>query len=78
MAIVTSILPEENKVMRTKRHSQTNCTYLMGERDGQRVIQLNTSGSIDREMVGVTSQTLQFDKKAAKELFEILKREFGF
>ena len=78
MAIVTSILPEVTKAMRTERHSQTDSTYLMGERDGEQIIQLNTSGSAHREMVGATSQTLQFDKKAAKELFDILKHEFGF
>ena len=50
----------------------------MGERQGRPFIHLITTGSVNREKVGETSQTLQFDEKAAKELFDILKHEFGF
>jgi len=78
MAIVTNIGPERTKTISSKKHSQTSCTYLMGERDGNPIIHLITTGSADREKVGETSQTLQFDEKAAKELFDILRREFDF
>jgi len=78
MAIVTSIGPERMKTISSKTHSLTSCTYLMGERQGRPFIHLITTGSVNREKVGETSQTLQFDEKAAKELFDILKHEFGF
>jgi hypothetical protein len=41
--------------------------------DGEPVVQIDTFGSDQREMPGKQSQTIQLDRKAAQELFEILR-----
>lgn len=42
------------------------------------VLQLSTYGSEEREIPGKTSQTLQFPRESAEQLFQILKEEFEF
>jgi hypothetical protein len=42
------------------------------------LIQLDTFGSDERAMPGKKSQTMQFDRQQARQLWEILGREFGF
>lgn len=46
--------------------------------DGRTVLQINTYGSIDRQDLGTLSQTVQLTPESAKELYDILGREFGF
>lgn len=50
-------------------------TYNVLEKDGQRYLQINTYGSPERKAKEVVSQTIQFDRQAAKELLEIIKNE---
>jgi hypothetical protein len=45
---------------------------------GNGLLQLATYGSDDREMPGKTSQTLQFTRESAAQLFRIMKEEFKF
>jgi hypothetical protein len=45
---------------------------------GNGLLQLSTYGSGNREMPGKTSQTLQFTRETAAQLFLILKEEFKF
>ena len=42
------------------------------------LLQLSTYGSEEREIPGKTSQTLQFTRESAAQLFRILKEEFKF
>ncbi len=42
------------------------------------VIQIDTYGSAEREFPGKLSQTVQFDRKSAEQLWVVLGREFGF
>jgi hypothetical protein len=76
MAFVTPIEKDEREF---KGIHQTNveCLYLVGERDGKKVIQLNSYGSSEREFPNKLSQTLQFDATKAEELVAILTKEFG-
>lgn len=41
-------------------------------------VQLQSYGSESRSVKGTASQTMQFDKDSAKELIQILDKEFGF
>jgi hypothetical protein len=43
-----------------------------------RIVQIDTHGSLEREKPGKQSQTLQFGKESAKQLFDILKDTYGF
>jgi hypothetical protein len=45
---------------------------------GAKLLQIDTYGSDVRQMPGKVSQTLQFDEARARQLWEVLGREFGF
>lgn len=77
MALVISIEKDERE-LRSLHPTQVPCKYLIGEKEGKKVLQLNTYGSDTRQNPGTQSQTLQFDENAAAELFALLKREYGF
>lgn len=44
----------------------------------QKILQLDTLGSQNREKPAKQSQTLQFDREAARQLRDLLNAEFGF
>ena len=46
--------------------------------DSTPIIQIDTLGSSNRKNPGKQSQTLQFGKEAAKQLFDILKLTYNF
>jgi hypothetical protein len=50
---------------------------ILSDERGPRLIQLDTHGSKDRENPGKLSQTLQLKRDGARQLVEILRREFG-
>lgn len=77
MAFIKAIVRDDREV-KGLHPSVVECKYLIGERDGRRILQLNTYGSEEREIPGKLSQTLQFDQSAAKDLWTLLKREFDF
>ena len=76
MAFVESIA-QDNRPFRSL-HKTADCRYTVGRNHGQRILQLNSYGSPDREVPGQPSQILQFDEKSARQLFDIFKAEFGF
>jgi hypothetical protein len=46
--------------------------------DERLVLQIDTYGSLERKIPGKKSQTIQFDRISAEQLFKILKDEFLF
>ena len=77
MAFVTTIEPDDKRFSR--RHpTGTVCRYAVGRSNGQRILQLNSYGSANRENPEQFSQTLQFDERAARQLYDVLQTEFGF
>lgn len=58
--------------------TQVICRYRTGDASGTRILQLDTHGSEQRELPGKVSQTLQLDEARARQLWELLGREFGF
>ena len=77
MAIVSAVIPDDRE-FKSAHASETKCKYMVGETDGKKMIQLNSYGSKKRKIPGKLSQTLQFNEQTAKQLFEVLKKEFGF
>jgi hypothetical protein len=59
-----------------RRHSQCACGWKVVERDGVRVVQLDTYGSHDPQDRGTVSQSLQVDEERARELVQILRNAF--
>tara|TARA_R110002124_G_scaffold35633_3_gene115718 strand:+ start:336 stop:578 length:243 start_codon:yes stop_codon:yes gene_type:complete len=77
MAFVVSISPDERE-FRNTHPTELQCRYVVGERDGKKVLQLNSYGSSNREIPEKLSQTLQFGEHAARQLFDLLRAEYGF
>ncbi|MDR0910647.1 MAG: hypothetical protein LBM77_12890 [Spirochaetaceae bacterium] len=44
--------------------------------DGEKYFQLDTYGTKDRQIVGQSSQKVQFSKQTAEKLIDILQHEF--
>ena len=58
-------------------HEPTEClASIFTDREGRRVIQLDTYGSSQRKMPGKVSQALQFDERAASQLKDLIERAF--
>ena len=47
-------------------------------KDGSPIIQIDTYGSSDRAIPGKQSQTLQFGREMAFQLYKILQETYGF
>jgi hypothetical protein len=43
-----------------------------------RIVQIDTGGSTDRQNPGKQSQTIQFGRESAKQLFDIFRDTYGF
>ncbi len=76
MALVSSVERDERD-FKGIHQTSVECLYLVGERDGVKVVQLNTYGSEDREIPNKLSQTIQIDRATAEKLVRILQDEFG-
>ena len=62
-----------------RQPTRVACHYAVERVGGSALlIQFDTAGSEQRDMPGKVSQTLQLDEGSARELWEILSREFGF
>lgn len=77
MAFVTSMEPSEPKRRPRVHPTTTRCLYSIFEGPGkERYLQLDTAGSKDREYPGKISQSIQFDRDMAGQLFQLLRRAF--
>ncbi len=75
MALVTSL--EEGQKERLTVHQPTRCFYsVMEGKNGYRCVQLNTTGSAERQFAGKSSQAIQFDRASASQLIEVFRRVF--
>jgi hypothetical protein len=75
MALVTNIERVERNIRRVQDIAP--CIYDIYEAsDGRKYIQIVTLGSAAREFAGASSQTIQFDEKAAGQLKEIIENTF--
>ena len=75
MALVTSLehLQKDSK----GAHEPTTCTYtVVTDGTGNRYLQLDTYGSEHRKIKGKTSQSLQFDAEAARQLRKVIEATF--
>ncbi|HEX7947966.1 MAG TPA: hypothetical protein VF495_25090 [Phenylobacterium sp.] len=77
MAVITSF--ELSDGGRLKRHGTEvpAKVFVFGEGPNGPIFQINTYGSADRATEGV-SQTMQFERSSAEELWRILGRTYGF
>ncbi len=75
MALITSFEPSQKE--RNTIHRSTKCFYsIVRSNNGQSYLQLDTVGSEDRQLTDKISQSIQFDKKAAEHLIQLLGQTF--
>ena len=74
MALVRKF--EHKHMERNSLHDEISATYTVFDYDDRSFIQIDTYGRDTRALPGKKSQTVQLDRKAAEQLFEILKRTF--
>jgi hypothetical protein len=77
MAVVVRLLPKPTSP-KSIQPTQVELFYGTLLQNGRKVLQLDTVGSSDRKRPGKQSQTLQLTEESARELCDLLKREFGF
>ena len=58
-------------------HEKVHTTYTAFELDGEKYVQIDTYGRIDRENPEKISQSFQFDRATADFLVKLLSEEFG-
>jgi hypothetical protein len=57
-------------------HSTCSAGWRVAERAGERVLQIDTYGSPDRQDAGTVSQSIQLDQETARALVAIINRVF--
>ncbi len=66
-----------NRVTVKRQPTNVTCHYSVSTQVGGKLLQLDTFGSADRKNPDKVSQSLQLNEQGARELINILEREFG-
>lgn len=74
MALIEKFQPVSSDVQ--KLHGAVTCGYRSFTVGGQRVLQLDTYGSTDRQIPNKISQSLQLDIDGARQLLRIIEEAF--
>ena len=69
---------EKAEMQRMQLHDVVDAKYYVHEYDGRNLLQISTFGRPTRDIRGKLSQTIQLDSDAARQLFDILRENFGF
>ena len=67
---------EKIEKYRNTVHEKVHATYTTFELDGEKFVQIDTYGRIDRENPEKISQSFQLDKATAEFLVKLLSKEF--
>lgn len=76
MAFITKDNIKKIDKDRNSVHSKVRATYTTFTSDGKKYFQIDTYGSLTREMKDKISQSIQVDKEMAKELVKLLLDTF--
>ncbi|MER6462283.1 hypothetical protein ABT278_17620 [Streptomyces sp. NPDC001228] len=74
MALIKKFEAVTSDVQRV--HGPVTCGFRAFTVDSQRVLQLDTYGSAERQIEGKISQSVQLDASAAQKLIEIIEEAF--
>jgi len=77
MAVIVKFETDDRK-LRGLHLTKVSARILIEPVDGKKIVQINTYGSEEREMPDKLSQTIPLTEKSARQLWEILGKEFGF
>lgn len=71
MARVENLTPK--LIERPSRHGEVEATYSVVEVNGEKMLQIDTYGTADRQIPGKVSQSLQFGPKGIAALRQLLE-----
>lgn len=74
MALIRKLEPRNADLRRIQ--PPTVGRWMSGQVDGKAILQLDTYGSPDRELQDKSSQTIQIDRRTARQLKRLLERSF--
>ena len=75
MALVKELKPMTKE--RYDLHAPVECRFcVFTDERGDRILQLDTYGSRTRKIPGKVSQSLQFNADSARQLLQIIQKEF--
>jgi hypothetical protein len=74
MALVKKL---EKATINARVHDEVRADYIVLTKNGEKYVQINTYGSDNRVIRQKVSQAIQFNEDSARQLMEILKKEFG-
>ncbi|WP_069061439.1 hypothetical protein [Sinorhizobium sp. RAC02] len=63
---------------RLQLHDEVEAKLFVQDGEGGKLMQISTYGRPGRQEAGKPSQVIQLDEDGARQLFEIMKTEFGF
>lgn len=69
---------KKSSMERNSVHDGIEAEYAVFEYDSKVFVQIDSFGRSSREIPGKKSQTIQLDRDAAAQLYEILKTAFNF
>ena len=69
---------QRDQMDRFQLHDEVDAKLFIQDYDGRKLMQISTYGRPGRQEVGKLSQTIQLDEQAARQLFDVMKTEFGF
>lgn len=75
MALVSEIERSQKDRQTVHRPTRCMCSIIEGTGD-QRVVQLDTVGTSEREFTDKVSQSIQFDRHAAEQLIKLFREAF--
>mgnify|MGYP007086373803 CR=1 FL=1 len=78
MALITAFQRKEQSNGQLQRTHVVGHYKVFSHAGQQKVLQIDTLGSEQREIPGKVSQTIQLSEESAQALWMILGREFGF
>ncbi|MRR53953.1 MAG: methionyl-tRNA formyltransferase [Deltaproteobacteria bacterium] len=59
------------------KHTEVNATYaIIGDKNGEKFLQIDTYGSSSRQIKGKKSQSIRLSQEALDQLFKIYKANF--
>lgn len=62
---------------RYRLHEEVEATYAVFKREGKTLLQINTHGTRQRQLVGKRTQNFQIDQQGAEALVQVLRRTFN-
>ncbi|ORA38210.1 hypothetical protein BST13_06390 [Mycobacterium aquaticum] len=75
MALIANFEPVVSE--KNSLHRPVSCGFRSFDHAGNKILQLDTYGTVDRQMPNKISQSIQIDRKGAEALICLIRETFG-